>query len=63
MHGTELQKIYCPYCGEIIEIVVENSDEPQHYIEDCQVCCRPIHFNVTGDGFGGIDVQVRHEDE
>ncbi|HSC47655.1 MAG TPA: CPXCG motif-containing cysteine-rich protein, partial [Gammaproteobacteria bacterium] len=35
-------EIQCPYCGETIEIVVDCSIENQRYIEDCQVCCRPI---------------------
>ena len=30
----------CPYCGEPIEVLVDSSVESQHYIEDCQVCCR-----------------------
>ncbi len=32
----------CPHCGEVIELVVDCSVENQDYIEDCQVCCRPI---------------------
>lgn len=39
--------IECPYCGEQIEVSVEILDEPLQYIEDCQVCCRPIIFVVS----------------
>lgn len=34
--------IHCPYCGESIEVIVDDSAGDQRYIEDCQVCCRPI---------------------
>lgn len=36
----------CPYCGELIELVIDTSIEAQEYIEDCEVCCRPIIVNV-----------------
>ncbi len=46
----ELQKIHCPYCGELIELVVDPSaGEYQQYIEDCFVCCRPISLTITTD--------------
>ncbi|NOT13500.1 MAG: CPXCG motif-containing cysteine-rich protein [Methylococcaceae bacterium] len=53
----------CPYCGELIEIVVDCSIECQEYIEDCSVCCRPILFNVvSSDGdIGSIGVQTEDE--
>jgi hypothetical protein len=34
----------CPYCGSSISIVVDPTVERQDYIEDCEVCCRPIEF-------------------
>lgn len=34
--------IHCPYCGERIGILLDASAGEQDYIEDCQVCCRPI---------------------
>ena len=41
----------CPYCGERIETTLDLSGGDQDYIEDCQVCCRPVHFvlQVHGD--------------
>ena len=45
----ETQKSYCPYCGELIEVVIDMSVEQQDYIEDCSVCCRPITVNVSID--------------
>jgi hypothetical protein len=42
--------IRCPYCGEGFGIVVDASAGDQCYIEDCQVCCRPITITVRMDG-------------
>jgi len=44
------QMIYCPYCGEGIEVQVDTSAGDQAYIEDCQVCCRPIELHLMVSG-------------
>ena len=56
-------KIQCPYCGERIAVAIDCSVSDQDYIEDCQVCCRPINFFVTVDPDGEFSVSVAHEDE
>lgn len=43
------RKLYCPYCGERISIVVDASAGSQSYIEDCQVCCQPMQVQVDID--------------
>jgi hypothetical protein len=53
----------CPYCGETISILVDDSLPEQEYIEDCQVCCRPIVFRVTVGQDGGILLDARAENE
>lgn len=63
MSGTEAVEIQCPYCGETIEIVVDLSVEDQRYIEDCQVCCRPITIAVAIDESGTPRVEVSQEDD
>lgn len=55
--------IDCPYCGEPIEILLEPSDEAQRYIEDCQVCCRPINITVQLDADGVASVDASAEDD
>lgn len=55
--------VHCPYCGEPLELLVDASEDGQRYIEDCQVCCRPINVTVTVEGDGGIGVDVRSENE
>ena len=46
------QTVRCPYCGEWLEVFIDPSVRRQEYIEDCQVCCRPITLTVT---LGGLD--------
>ena len=50
----EFVGVQCPYCGERLETRVDlTADEPS-YIEDCQVCCRPIEFTVEREESGGL---------
>ena len=55
--------IDCPYCGESIEILLEPSEDAQRYIEDCQVCCRPIVIAVDMDEGGSLSVRVSAEND
>jgi hypothetical protein len=55
--------ISCPYCGEVISILVDGSVEAQQYIEDCQVCCRPIVIVLSVSQTGVLLVEARHEDD
>ena len=59
----EFVSVRCPYCGERLETRVDlTADEPA-YIEDCQVCCRPIEFGVERDDGGALlSVSVRRLD-
>ena len=60
--GSELVSVYCPYCGEIIQVIVDLSVEDQDYVEDCSVCCRPIVMQALTTE-AGASVTVRSEDE
>lgn len=45
----------CPYCGERYDTPVDLTGGSFTYVEDCQVCCRPIELSVeVGEG-GGLD--------
>jgi hypothetical protein len=59
MQAIETVSLHCPYCGEAISLLVEGANEPQEYIEDCEVCCRPISIKISELG----DVQALHENE
>jgi hypothetical protein len=45
----------CPYCSERISMVLDISVGGQTYIEDCEVCCRPIEVRYTVEGDGVCD--------
>jgi len=62
MDLLQTHNLNCPYCGETIQVVIDLSISTQEYIEDCQVCCRPINFNI---GINGNDIQIHatHENE
>ncbi len=55
--------IGCPYCGEMITILVDGSVEEQQYIEDCQVCCRPINIRVNISANGSCQIEVQGEND
>ena len=39
----------CPYCWQNISMLLDESTSEQEYIEDCEVCCRPIRLSFTFD--------------
>lgn len=49
MQSIETISQSCPYCGEPIVLLVDCSAGEQHYIEDCQVCCKPITVELRLD--------------
>ncbi|GJM62423.1 MULTISPECIES: CPXCG motif-containing cysteine-rich protein [Persicobacter] len=38
------QWFICPYCLAEISVLLDPSVDHQEYIEDCEVCCRPIEI-------------------
>lgn len=63
MRELQPRTVECPYCGEQIDVLIDPADVQQDYIEDCQVCCRPIDFAIAVDPDGGISVRVASENE
>lgn len=63
MNQLQENDISCPYCGETITILIDPSVEFQQYIEDCQVCCRPIEIVVHASPDGDSQIEVRAEDD
>ena len=59
-----LTRVDCPYCGETFETLVDESAGAQDYIEDCEICCRPIEFHLqAGPAGDDITVTVRRDDD
>lgn len=59
----ELRDIQCPYCGETIGLSLDASAGSQRYIEDCQVCCRPMTVVLEVGQDGDIGLQVLAQDD
>ena len=57
------QSISCPYCGETITVLVDDSLPEQQYVEDCQVCCRPIVVSVVVGSDGDVVVVATAEND
>ncbi|MEJ0006375.1 MAG: CPXCG motif-containing cysteine-rich protein [Steroidobacteraceae bacterium] len=53
--GSEFHQVFCPYCGEPFETLIDLSAGSATYIEDCQVCCQPIEFKVEVDHAGALE--------
>lgn len=60
---TAEQTIRCPYCGEQFDTVIDLSAGSQDYIEDCQVCCRPITFLLRIEQGELRSLTVRRDDD
>jgi hypothetical protein len=61
---SEPTPVECPYCGEPVEIDVDESGGArQHYVQDCPVCCQPWEVDVVLDRDGDWLVSLRTGDE
>ena len=51
--------VFCPYCGESVEVLVDPAGGgTQAYVEDCEVCCQPwaVRVDVGNDGVPTVTV-------
>jgi hypothetical protein len=61
--GTQLTNVQCPYCGEPFETLLDLSAGSASYIEDCQICCRPIEIDIDVAADGALtSVSARRSD-
>jgi len=59
----EFVAVRCPWCGERLTTRVEAPAGEQAFIEDCEVCCRPIEFSIERSDAGALlSVGVRRLD-
>lgn len=58
-----VKAIECPYCGEPIELIIDDSIGAQQYIEDCSVCCRPINVSIAIDEQAEIQLTCTTDSE
>ena len=53
--------VQCPYCWESFAVVVDCSVPSQRYIEDCEVCCRPLVISLCLSGTDITDFEAAPE--
>lgn len=61
-NAVEEVALTCPVCNAAISVLVDGSAGDQSYIEDCEVCCRPLLIDVTVSGEGVESVQAQSAD-
>ena len=44
----------CPYCWELISMVLDVSIPEQRFVEDCEVCCHPIEVIYQSSEEGSL---------
>jgi hypothetical protein len=61
---SEPQSLACPYCGEPVDVAIDEGGGPQQsYVEDCPVCCRPWQVEISYDEDDGWSASLRTADE
>jgi len=64
MASAEERNLSCPYCGEQVEISVEETGPAsEQYVEDCPICCRPWDVRVSRGTEGESDVVLLRNDD
>jgi hypothetical protein len=58
---SDVVEIQCPYCGERLELLVEE-DLRGRLVQDCEVCCNPIQLDVARDEWGDPQLRVERTD-
>jgi hypothetical protein len=50
--------VFCPYCGQQFELVIDLSAGPQTFTTDCEVCCRPfdVEVRIRAGELAGLEV-------
>ena len=58
---TDTEWVFCPYCGESSELLVDMvGGSSQEYVQDCEVCCRPwlVRIRLDGEGYASVSVKT-----
>ncbi len=48
----EFAELQCPWCGEVFGTAIDLTTGDRAWIEDCQVCCRPMRVQIEVDAEG-----------
>lgn len=60
----EEHAVDCPSCGARFTALVDPAEADGEYIQDCEICCHPLHFGLATDPESGtIVLTVAREDD
>jgi len=59
--APQTRSVTCPFCFETIDVFIDMSAGNQNYIEDCQVCCKPMKINIHIDSTDPENVSIDAE--
>ena len=52
----------CPYCSSTISVRVDlTAGQRQHFVYDCEVCCKPMSIYLEQSEDGSFIVEARQE--
>jgi hypothetical protein len=54
-------EIRCPHCGQTFPLEVDTSVEEQIFVEDCNICCRPMTLTIHSEPGTLLDVTISDE--
>ncbi len=49
----------CPFCNAEISLLLDSSVSRQEYVEDCEVCCRPLEIRVVFEYAELVEVDIQ----
>lgn len=51
-------EVLCPYCGEVVTVMIQMGNQRLQYHEDCEVCCQPLRVDIRRDQATQYDVSI-----
>lgn len=58
------ERIECPHCGHHIRVTIDVSNGDQDFYDECQACCREIHYKMHIDEYyQSIQLNIDSDDE
>jgi hypothetical protein len=39
-------EVICAHCGEMFALEIDTSERRQTFVQDCEVCCRPMTLSI-----------------
>jgi len=63
MEALQESRIFCPYCGERVTVLLDVTMAGDEYVEDCEVCCQPMRIRFSPLPDGSVTVTATREND